>query len=72
MTSALSATFVPLTQTSAFDSTPLKSRKVRWVVSSRFRSLRYHHGTVKSDLGTFFMFVEKNGSGYFPFCSSPA
>jgi hypothetical protein len=31
---------------------------VREEVSAMLRSVRYHHGTVKSGAGTFFMFVE--------------
>src|SRR5882757_3710826 len=35
-------------------------------------SERYHHGTVNWALSTFYMVVEKNGSGYLLFCSNPA
>src|SRR4051794_89724 len=64
---------VPLTQMSAEESTPLMSRNVCSPVSvPTVRSARYHHGTVKSLVGTDFMFVEKNGSAYLPLASSPA
>src|SRR2546430_7213702 len=67
------ATWVPLTQTSAADSTPLKSSTVRRPVSlPSVRSARYHHGTLKSLAGMDFMLVEKNGSAYLPLASRPA
>ena len=67
------ATRVPLTHTSAADMTPLKSSAVRSPVSvPRIRSVRYHHGTEKSPAGMDFMFVEKNGSAYFPAASRAA
>jgi len=36
------------------------------------KSARRHHGTEKSVVEAFLMFVEKNGSGYLLFCSRPA
>src|SRR5256886_10092924 len=67
------ATWVPLTQTSAADSTPLKSSTVRRPVSlPSVRSARYHHGTLKSLAGMDFMLVEKNGSAYLRWASRPA
>ena len=72
-TSERFATWVPLTHTSAAETMPFASRNVcRPVSLPSVMSARYHHGTLKSAALMDFRLVEKNGSGYLLFASSPA